>query len=104
MSPLDNVIHNVNAVESLFSQAVINPKNIRESDAIRLFDHIDSELSPENLYQDGERSAGDADSIYQELVAAATELHSKGFTPSDSNWEVIEIINTASAGHASSPR
>lgn len=59
----------------------IDPHYVTVGDSIELYEHIDSQLSPEWLYQDGERPHYLAMKRQSQLQAAAQTLASRGFRP-----------------------
>ena len=69
----------------------IDPRYVTIRDSIELFEHIDCQLSPEWLNQDGERPYYRAMKREQQLKSAAQALVNRGYrAPKLSNMAVSE--------------
>jgi hypothetical protein len=79
MSALSAVLKEVNAHRTMYGERIIDSKYIMISDARDIFRYIDNRLSPEWLYQDGERSTTEAHKIRDRYVAAVTTLIERGY-------------------------
>lgn len=53
-----------------------------------MFSRLDSNLSPEVVYQDGERRGAKAEKFKKEQLAAIAELKAKGFQPAREMFNV----------------
>jgi len=85
---LSSVIREVNAFRR---GPKIDPRYVTIRDSIDLFEHIDFQLSPECLYQDGERSHYCAMKREQQLKSAAQTLVKQGYrTPKLHNMVISE--------------
>lgn len=76
---LSTVIKEANVYRKLCRQMPIDPRHIGIKDAVDLFRYIDQELSPEWLYQDGERSPKQAQREAAKLRRAAQVLLNRGY-------------------------
>jgi len=83
MKNLKKVIDHENKLAEYFKGPQINIKALTDEDAQRLFGRLDSNLSPESLYQDGERSAAQAVKYQTLYIAAIKELQDMGFKYND---------------------
>ena len=69
----------------------IDPRYVTIRDSVELFEHIDFQLSPEWLHQDGERPYYRAMKREQQLKSAAQTLVTRGYrAPKLSNMAVSE--------------
>ena len=85
---LSSVIREVNAFRR---GPKIDPRYVTVRDSIELFEHIDCQLSPEWLHQDGERPYYRAMKREQQLKSAAQALITRGYrAPKLSNMAVSE--------------
>ena len=85
---LSSVIREVNAFRR---GPKIDPRHVTMRDAIQLFEHIDFQLSPEWLHQDGVRPYYRAMKREQQLKSAAQALVTRGYrAPKLSNMAVSE--------------
>jgi hypothetical protein len=90
---LATIIHQINVWDDLsnrtgFPSTKIDPTNITQADADRIFQKIDGELSPENLHCDGEISRSSAQRKLNGYKAAVKELARKGFRPTVRVYEI----------------
>jgi hypothetical protein len=79
MSALTKIIKEYNA----FASRKIDSRQITMGDALIVFNHIDNQLEPEWLYQDGEASFYEVQDRSRLLKRAAKELVLKGFRVPD---------------------
>lgn len=79
MKNLKKVIKEENSFAKFFDQPLIDENNITDEVAQKLFARLDSNLSPECLYQDGERSPAAAKKYEIMYVGAIKELQAMGF-------------------------
>ena len=79
MSALSTVLKEVNARRTLHGERKIDPSYIMILDAKDIFRYINNRLSPEVLYQDGERSITEAHKIRDRYITAVKELINKGY-------------------------
>ena len=85
---LTSVIREVNAFRR---GPKIDPRYVTVRDSIELFEHIDCQLSPEWLHQDGERPYYRSMKREQQLKSAAQALVTRGYrAPKLSNMAVSE--------------
>lgn len=92
---LPRVIKDVNFMARLTRQREVNPRQLTVGDAIRIARHIDHNLEPEWLYQDGERSEREVMAERTKLMGAARELAEKGFRISAMDCPNIKDYNPA---------
>lgn len=78
---LSAVVKEVNWNALFTNGRQIDPKFITVGDAVKIFRHIDSELSPENLCCDGELSPAKVRAKHKKLIKALQTLRLKGFRP-----------------------
>ena len=76
---LSTVIKEANIYRKFCRQMPIDPRHVSIKDAVDLFRYIDQELSPEWLYQDGERSPKEAQREAAKLRRAAQVLLDRGY-------------------------
>ena len=79
---LDVILEQINGWDSLFGGAKIDPANIKQADADRIFQKIDGGLSPENLHCDGEASPAHVRKMLTRYEGAVKELVKRGLKPS----------------------
>ena len=79
MSALSTVLKEINAHRTLYGKRSIDSRYIMMIDARDIFRYINNRLSPEVLYQDGERSITEAHKIRDRYITAVKELINKGY-------------------------
>ena len=79
MMYLPRVIKDINFMARLTRQMEIDTRYLTVGDAIRITRHIEYNLEPEILAQDGERSEREYMAEKTKLMGAARELKEKGF-------------------------
>lgn len=85
---LQAFIDQENRMATFMGLPQIDPNNIDDAKAQEMFQRLDSNLSPEALYQDGERPRAQAAKLAKLYKAAITELKAKGFTPKREMYNV----------------
>ena len=90
---LSRIIRDFNFMARLTRQMEIDLRNLTVGDAIRIARHIDYNLEPEVLYQDGERSEREYMAERTKLMGAARELAEKGFRISGIDCPNIKDFN-----------
>jgi hypothetical protein len=81
---LTSIISDINFNREMYEKKMpIDPAYITAGDSIAIFRHIETQLSPEWLYEDGEASAKEVESKYDKLVKAATTLVKRGYKLSE---------------------
>lgn len=78
---LQQFVQDENRMAALFNKPVIDINNITQEQAEQMFQRLDSNMSPECLYADGERSKAAAARLAKIYRKAFEELMAKGFTP-----------------------
>lgn len=80
---IPNLVHFIGGLNSWAelskSSDLININNLTDTDAKEIFASVDNELSPENLYCDGEISDAQAEAKRKYFVAVEKELLGLGF-------------------------
>ena len=72
------IIEGENRVAKYFNDPLIDINALTKEDAKRLQSRLESNLSPEVLYQDGERSHAEAMRYQRLYIAAQAELKNTG--------------------------
>jgi hypothetical protein len=75
-----------NRFAAFMQTPVIEIDKIDDATAQRLFGRLDSNLSPESLFQDGERPRAHAMRLKKVYLAAIGELKAKGFAPKETMY------------------
>lgn len=78
---LKQFIAEQNRVAGFFNEPQIDINKITDEQAQKMFSRLDSNMSPEHLHMDGERSAAQARKFAKIYTDAFNELKAKGFTP-----------------------
>jgi hypothetical protein len=78
-------IDDMNFMAQLFNKSprAIDPDNLTDDDAQRIFQKIDGGLSPENLHCDGEITRAAAQAKYRSYMSAIKGLQTMGFVARD---------------------
>ncbi|KKM96012.1 hypothetical protein LCGC14_1182310 [marine sediment metagenome] len=79
MSHLKEYVEGLNRMSDIFGGEQIDLDNLDDAVAQRIFNSLDSDLSPENLTCDGELSFAAVQKKARILNGAATELMAMGF-------------------------
>lgn len=79
MSHLADYIEQMNAWNKIVGGEVLNPRNLDQAAATRLFQRLDSCLSPENLTCDGELDRATVQRRSAQYRGAIAELQKQGF-------------------------
>lgn len=83
---LSKVLKEMNTIRSLTrKQRTISMRTMTIEEGIEVFDHINSQLSPEWLTMDGERSFKQSKAREQMLITAFKDLRKRGYIPSNSS-------------------
>jgi hypothetical protein len=83
---LSKVLKEMNTIRSLTrKQRTISMRTMSIEEGIEVFDHINSQLSPEWLTMDGERSFKQSKAREQMLITAFKDLRKRGYIPSNSS-------------------
>ena len=89
---LSKVLKEMNTIRSLnrklgfqSQQRTISMRTMTIEEGIEVFDHINSQLSPEWLTMDGERSFKQSKAREQMLITAFKDLRKRGYIPSNSS-------------------
>jgi hypothetical protein len=77
-----------NRMASFFKEAPVDINAIDDARAQKLFQRLDSNLSPECLFQDGERPRAAAASLKKIYLAAIADLKAKGFSPKEPMYSI----------------
>jgi malate synthase len=77
---LKQFIESENRLRAYFKEAPLDADKLTQEDATRLFQRLDSNMSPEHLHADGERPAAQARALDKMYRQAFTDLKAKGFT------------------------
>lgn len=85
---LQSIVIRENAFAAMFKRPVIDIDNMTQADADRLFKAIDGQLSPENLFCDGEISREAARQKERTLRGAVQELFNMGFNMPKGCYEI----------------
>lgn len=75
------LVESHNRMAVFFKQPLWSETEIDNEMAQTMFKHLDSNLSPENLFADGERPRAAAMKLKKQYEKAIAELKAKGFTP-----------------------
>jgi hypothetical protein len=78
---LKQFVEQENRFRVFFKEPALDPETLTHDEATLLYRKIDSQLSPESLFQDGERRGAAAAKVKRMLLAAFQDLKAKGFTP-----------------------
>lgn len=78
---LAQFIEQENRYRTFFNESPLDASKLTPEDAALLFRKIDSQMSPESLYRDGERRGAAARKVAKMLTSAFEELKARGFTP-----------------------
>jgi hypothetical protein len=70
-----------NRRRAVLKEPALDADQLTVADATRLFQRLDSNMSPEVLHADGERSAADARGLARMYKKAFADLKARGFTP-----------------------
>ena len=83
---LSKVLKEMNTIRSLNrKQRTISMRTMSIEEGTEVFDHINSQLSPEWLTMDGERSFKQSKAREQMLITAFKDLRKRGYIPSNSS-------------------
>jgi len=83
---LSKVLKEMNTIRSLTrKQRTISMRTMSLEEGMQVFDHINSQLSPEWLTMDGERSFKQSKTREQMLITAFKDLRKRGYIPSNSS-------------------
>ena len=83
---LSKVLKEMNTIRSLTrKQRTISMRTMSLEEGMQVFDHINSQLSPEWLTMDGERSFKQSKAREQMLITAFKDLRKRGYIPSNSS-------------------
>ena len=83
---LSKVLKEMNTIRSLTrKQRTISMRTMSLEEGMQIFDHINSQLSPEWLTMDGERSFKQSKAREQMLITAFKDLRKRGYIPSNSS-------------------
>lgn len=85
---LANVVEYHNATAKYFNLPEWSTTDINQVMADEMFSQIDNNLSPENLFADGERPRNRAMALKKRYLKAIEELKAKGFRPSRQMYNV----------------
>jgi len=80
---LQNEIDQMNFWAKVTDKPEMDINSLSDDDAQKLYQSIDSGLSPENLHCDGEISRSAAQSKYRSYMKAIKELNKRGFVARD---------------------
>ena len=81
---LRSIISDINFNREMYDNKMpIDPSYITVGDSIAIFRHIETQLSPEWLYEDGEATPKEVESKYNRLIKAAKTLVDRGYKLSE---------------------
>ena len=75
------LVEKQNIMARLFKDTPWDINNIDQAVADSMFSRLDSDMSPECLYADGERPSAQAAKLAKQYQTAYRELRAKGFSP-----------------------
>ena len=78
---LKQFIAHENRMRVFFKEPPLDAETLTHDEATKLYQRLDSNMSPEVLHADGERSAAAARALAKMYRQAFADLKAKGFTP-----------------------
>ncbi len=78
---LKQYVDSMNRVARAFKQPEIDLDNLLPGQVEQIFYKLDSDMSPESLYMDGERPANAAHALAASYTQVFEELKTLGYTP-----------------------
>jgi hypothetical protein len=76
---LKQFIEQENKMRAFFKETPLDADKLTQEDATKLFQRLDSNMSPEHLHADGERKPADARRLAKMYTQAFADLRAKGF-------------------------
>ena len=85
---LKKFVEQENMMNRIFNQPMIDLSNLNQESADKLFQRLDSNLSPENLSADGELPRAKVQQRYKLYMGAINDLKKLGFTPTEEMYSI----------------
>jgi len=77
-----------NKFNAIFGMEQVDLKTLDQASANKLFQRLDSNLSPEALTCDGERSRAQVQKFYKMYTAAIADLMKMGYKPTEKMYSI----------------